>query len=312
VIAPGSGPARPGRPEVTRPLPAIFVVGAGRAGRALAAALTGTGATVVGVHGRVDGALPPHLARAGVVLVTVKDHDLPAALTALRAAPLAPGAVVLHASGASDPAEALDALRAAGHPVGTFHPLVPLADPSLAAEALAGAWIGLDGDALAIAAGERLAGVLGARVLVIPHGMKARYHAAAVMASNFPVVLAAVGIAQLEAIGIAPDAARGAVSGLLAAASRSLETMAPKDALVGPVARGDHGTVAGHVAALTDDPAALALYVACSWAAIELAAAAGTDPARLATIRQRLSDALGADGPAGATSPLPPTSSGDR
>jgi predicted short-subunit dehydrogenase-like oxidoreductase (DUF2520 family) len=290
-------------------------MGAGRAGRALGAALTRAGATVVAVHGRQDGALPARLGGADVVLVTVKDGDLPAALAELRAAPLAAGAIVLHASGASDPAIELDALRAAGHPAGTFHPLVPLADPALAADALAVGWIGLDGDALAIAAGRRLAEALGARVLVIPPGTKPRYHAAAVMASNFPVVLAAVATAQLESIGIAPDAARGAVSGLLAAASRALETMAPKDALVGPVARGDHGTVARHVAALADDPAALALYVACSWAAIELAAAAGTDPEQLAAIRHRLSDALEVappDGPASPTSPSRPTSPDGR
>jgi predicted short-subunit dehydrogenase-like oxidoreductase (DUF2520 family) len=263
---------------------AVFVMGAGRAGRALAGALRASGADIVGLHARSDGALPARIARAEVVLVTVGDRHLAGALTELCDAPLADGAVVLHASGAHDPRSALDGLRAAGHPTGTFHPLVPLTDAALAPAALRGAWIGVDGDARAIAMATRLAGVLGAQVVEIPAGAKARYHAAAVMASNFPVVLAALATSQLEAVGINPVAARGGVMGLLSAAVEGLRVLPAREALAGPVVRGDADTVARHLAALEEDPEALAAYVALSWAAVELAAAAGTDAGRLAEI----------------------------
>jgi predicted short-subunit dehydrogenase-like oxidoreductase (DUF2520 family) len=267
---------------------AVFVMGAGRAGRALAGALGASGADIVGLHARADGALPGRINRADVVLVTVGDRDLAAALTELCDAPLADRAVVLHASGAQDPRVALDDLRAAGHPAGTFHPLVPLSDPALAPAALRGAWIGVDGDPPAVAMGRRLALCLGAHVVEIPAGAKARYHAAAVMASNFPVVLAALATAQLEGLGIDPGAARGVVAGLLSAAADSLRSLPASQALTGPVARGDADTVARHIAALRQDPEALAVYVALSWAAVDLAAAGGADAGRLAEILMSL------------------------
>jgi predicted short-subunit dehydrogenase-like oxidoreductase (DUF2520 family) len=264
--------------------PAVFVMGAGRAGRALAGALRASGAEIVGLHGRADGAIPARIASADVVLVTVKDRDLPGALTELCDAPLADGAVVLHASGAQDPRAPLDDLRTAGHPAGTFHPLIPLTDAALAPAAIRGAWIGVDGDPPAVAMARRLAAALGAHVVEIPEGAKARYHAAAVMASNFPVVLAALATAQLEGVGIAPEAARGIVVGLLSTATDSLRTLPPHEALAGPIVRGDAETVERHLAALARDPEALAVYVALSWAAVDLAAAAGGDPDRLAEI----------------------------
>jgi predicted short-subunit dehydrogenase-like oxidoreductase (DUF2520 family) len=273
---------------VTASAPAVFVMGAGRAGQALAGALRACGVEIVGVHGRADGTLPARIGRAEVVLVTVGDGDLPGALTELYDAPLADGAVVLHASGARDPAEELDRLRAAGHPAGTFHPLLPLADPALAPAALARGWIGVDGDPAAITMARRLAGLLGARVVEIPAGGKTRYHAAAVMASNFPVVLAAMAVSQLAAIGVDPDDARSAVAGLLSAAAENVRSLPLDQALTGPVSRGDADTVARHLATLQDDPEALAIYVSLSWAAVALAATAGTDLDRLREILMSL------------------------
>jgi len=144
----------------------VFVLGAGRAGRSLARAFVVSGVNVVGLHGRhadphaspsvSAGALPDTLGTAGVVLVTVRDAQLGDALRQLAGAALGRGAVVLHASGATDPAEA-SALRSQGHPVGTMHPLVPLANPDRAASVLRDAWIGVDGDPDAIDAARALA-----------------------------------------------------------------------------------------------------------------------------------------------------------
>ena len=273
----------------------VFVMGAGRAGRALAHAMRASGVAVVGLHGRrpagdaTSGALPPSLSTATVVLVTVRDGELDAALGELATANLAPGAVVLHASGSAQPA-ALDALRAQGHPGGTFHPLLPLADPVRAAEQLRGAWIGIDGDAVAREASRAIAAAIGARVLEIPEGAKARYHAAAVIASNFPVVLLSLASQLLTASGVDAEAARGALSTLLSAAAENLRAQEPRAALTGPVARGDVDTVRAHLAALASSPALLEIYRALSREALPLAAAAGADPARLRDLARVLND----------------------
>lgn len=280
--------------------PPVFILGAGRAGISLARALTDAGVSLAGIHGRhaaaghppvTSGAIPDTVAGAGVVLVAVRDVQMTAALEELGRAPLAPGAVVLHLSGSGDP-EGLQALRRRGHPAGTFHPLLPLADPATAARLLRTAWIGVDGDPGAERAARALAASLGAQVMRIPPGEKARYHAAAVFAANFPVVLSAIATDLLRDAGVAPEEAWPAVVALLQAAAANIQTAAPEGALTGPLRRGDAATVGVHLHALRAEVPALAAYVALSRAAIPIARRAGTDAAALDEIERELDRAL--------------------
>lgn len=276
------------------------MLGAGRAGRCLAAALSAAGVPIAGLHGRraiagtppvTAGDLPPSLTTALAVLVTVRDDQLADALRELAAAPLPRGAIVLHASGSRDPRPQLDVLRAAGHPSGTFHPLVPMADPARATEWLRGAWVGVDGDAEAVRVAQSLAARLGAHVLTIPEN-RDLYHAAAVMVSNFPTVLAALAAQLMQRAGVEPGAAGPATRHLLAAAVANLGDAEPHAVLAGPVSRGDAGTVARHLAVLRGDPVAYAAYIALSRAALPLAAARGVDPIYLRQIAELLDGAL--------------------
>ena len=273
--------------------PRVFVIGAGRAGRALAHAMRVAGIDVVGLHGRREaegitwGEWPASLGTASVVLVTVRDAELDGVLRDLLSAPLGARAVVLHASGNMEPA-ALDLLRARGHDGGTFHPLLPLTDPTRATEQLRRAWIGIDGDEGARAVSRDLAERLGARVLDIPPGVKARYHAAAVFASNFPMVLLATAMRLLTSAGVPEEAARGALGTLLVSAAQNASVMGPAAALTGPVARGDVETVRAHLGALADVPEILELYRAMSREAIALAAEQGADAGRLEELRRVL------------------------
>jgi predicted short-subunit dehydrogenase-like oxidoreductase (DUF2520 family) len=285
--------------------PRVFVLGAGRAGKGLARALLASGVDVAGLHGRrpesgdaplavTAGELPPALAGAGVVLVAVQDGALDAALTELLASRrLAPGAVVLHASGSAEAAGPGQALRDAGHGFGTFHPLVPLSDAARAPAMLRGAWVGIDGDARARDAATALATALGAHTIAIPHGAKARYHAAAVFASNFPVVLAAIAARLMADVGVEPEAARGAVERLLALAAANVAGRDPAAALTGPVVRGDAVTVRRHLEALVGDDEARSVYLALSRAALGITA---LDPAAASAIRRALDDATGDSG----------------
>lgn len=269
----------------------VFVLGAGRAGLGLARALRASGVTIAGVHGRAGGsarlALPDDrvstgripdqaLATADTVLVTVRDAQMDEALRELAAAAPPRGAVVLHASGSAEP-EALRDLRTRGHPAGTFHPLVPLVDPASAPVMLHGAWIGVDGDPLARERGRHLATRIGANVLEIPPGQKARYHAAAVVASNFPAVLLSIGERLLHETGVDAAAAGQALRPLFYSAAENLRGRTPAEALTGPVVRGDVDTVRGHVRALGSDGEALAVYRALTRAALVLARERGVD-----------------------------------
>jgi predicted short-subunit dehydrogenase-like oxidoreductase (DUF2520 family) len=253
----------------------IFILGAGRAGRSLARALRGGGVPIVGLHGRqrdttegiTAGPPPPALGEATCVLVTVRDAQLDGALEFLSTASLAKKAVVLHASGSADP-RGLAVLRTAGHPCGTFHPLVALSDPTNAPQTLRGAWIGIDGDDEAQRVSERLAAAVGAHVLRIPPGEKPRYHAAAVFASNFPTVLMGLAEELLRDVGIPETVARQALHPLFASAVENMRSGGGAAALTGPIVRGDVDTIDRHLRALRAHPDTLDAYRALSHAAL--------------------------------------------
>ena len=274
----------------------VFVLGAGRAGTGLTRAFRMSGIPVVGLHGRhvhegpdpvTAGTIPATIATATVVLVAVRDAQIDDALRELLEAPLAPDAVVLHASGSAEPAM-LDQVRAHGHAAGTFHPLVPIADPLRAPQQLCGAWVGIDGDERAKTASRDLAAALGCHVFDIPPGQKARYHAAAVIVSNLPAVLLATGDRVLAETGIPAEAAEQALRALFLAAIGNLRRQHGAVSLTGPILRGDVDTIRRHLVALADDPGALEVYRSLSRALVDLASDAGTDADRLQAIRAML------------------------
>ena len=250
----------------------VAVVGAGRAGRGVARALRAAGVAVSAVIARrepqgtdPDGAAVGDvgvLARdASVLLLAVQDAALPALVASVAASDLARGTVVLQMSG-SAPDAALRSVRERGHAAGTMHPLVPLAEPGRAAEMLRGAWIGVGGDAVAVEAARGLAAAVGARTLAIPPTDEGRavYHAAAVIASNFPAALATLAESLFRDAGVDRAAARDAAWQLMRRAVDNLAGQDAAQALTGPIARGDLATVQRHLRALSDSPPALAVY----------------------------------------------------
>ena len=272
----------------------VFVIGPGHVGRGLVRAFRASGVEVVGLHGKrpsgvatSTGSIPADATRANVVILSVRDPQLDETIDEVSAATkdgrIARGTAILHTSAIAEPA-GLAALSAAGFPTGTFHPLVPFSDPEVSAELLRKGWIGVDGDNAARNASRRIAGHLGARVLEIPPGRKPAYHAAAVISSNFPVVLASVAGHLLHDIGIPDASAYQAVESLMSGALSNMKQALPDDALTGPVVRGDAETVAKHLRALHGHTAALEVYRALSAAAVEIAARRGTDPKKLAAV----------------------------
>ncbi len=254
----------------------VFVVGAGRAGRGLARALRASGILLAGLHGRRDeeqpdrvtaGPLPPGLLAADCVMLAVRDAQLDQALREVLEAHPRPGAAILYLSGSAEPSM-LAVLRRSGFPCGTFHPLLPLAEPARAPGLFAAGWVGIDGDEAARAMSAKLAELLGARTLAIPPGAKAAYHAAAVMASNLTVILAGEAERVMREIGVDGDAAGGAVSTLFASAAANVQADGVS-ALTGPLARGEVDTVHRHLLALRARPAALHIYIAASLAAVD-------------------------------------------
>jgi predicted short-subunit dehydrogenase-like oxidoreductase (DUF2520 family) len=272
----------------------VFIIGPGHVGRGLSRAFRASGMEVVGLHGKrpsgvatSTGALPKELASANVIVVCVRDPQLDETIDEVIAASrdgrVARGTVILHTSAIAEPA-GLRTLSESGFPGGTFHPLVPFSDPEVAAELLRKGWVGIDGENGARSTSRRLAGHIGARTLDIPAGKKPAYHAAAVISSNFPVVLASVAGHLLHDIGVPDSSAYQAVESLLSGALANMKQALPDDALTGPIVRGDAETVGKHLRALQKHGQALDVYRALSAAAVEIARNRGVDPKKLAAL----------------------------
>ena len=284
----------------------VGVVGPGRAGTGLALAWARAGHDVR-LHGRrakpvpapltlTVGAFhepPPWLAAAGVIVLAVPDDAIAPLAGALARHPaIKADQVILHLSGLLDHT-ALEALSASGAALGSLHPLQTLVEPGLAPDHLRGAWAAVEGMPRAAATAERLARDIGLRPFRVRTEDKARYHAGAVFASNYFVVVEAVAQDLLCSTGLSEADAWAALAPLVAGTLDNLRRQSPPDALTGPVARGDAETVTRHLAVLAGDDREL--YRRLGSVALELARRRGLDE----TAAARMMRALATDPPPG-------------
>jgi predicted short-subunit dehydrogenase-like oxidoreductase (DUF2520 family) len=138
---------------------------------------------------------------------------------------------------------------------------------------------------------DRLARAVGLRPFRLAPKAKPLYHAAAVFASNYFVVVAAVAQRLLRHAGLSDADAWAALRPLVAGTLENMASADPRAALTGPVARGDAATILRHLYALTADDAKL--YQSLGRAALELARKSGM-PENTAA---RVADALATDLP---------------
>ncbi|WP_100445296.1 Rossmann-like and DUF2520 domain-containing protein [Glycomyces xiaoerkulensis] len=237
---------------------AVGVVSAGRVGSAIGAALERAGHRVVAATAGSEASraraarcfpdaeilAPDAVAAAAELLVLAVPDDALASLAAsLR---FRPGQIVVHTSGANGagilrPAADAGALTIALAPAMTF-----TGRPE-DLERLAGASWAITAEDDARLIGEALVVEMGGEPEHLSEADRARYHAALVYSANHLVTLVNDTVDQLRGMGVrAPERL---LSPLAAAALEN--ALRHGDAgLTGPVARGDSGTVAGHLRAL--------------------------------------------------------------
>ena len=273
------------------PRPAVAIVGAGAMARALGLRLAESGypiEAVVSRRRRPAEALAQLLgARVAsdrlsdvpgvpLVVLAVPDDEIADLADTLTGAPRSwQHAVVLHTSGAQ-PASLLEPLRQEGARTLSFHPLQTLTRDA-DAETLAGVTVAVEGEPPGVAAGIELAVGLGMRYLVLAADAKPRYHLAAAMASNLLVTLMGMVQEVMASIGIDRREAMTILAPLLQGTLDNLTASSPEEALTGPVARGDLGTLRAHGLALRKDlPHLVPAYAALSVETVRLAVRAGT------------------------------------
>ena len=283
---------------------AIGLIGPGRAGVGLALALAQAGYSVR-LHGRHKKSVPapltltigdsskppPWIGDVEIVILTVRDDAItPLATSLATARAIGERHVVLHLSGAQGQ-EALGPLVPSRAALGSLHPLQTIVEPELAPGRLKGAWAAVEGMPRAVGAGERIAQDLGMRPFRIATKSKAIYHAGAVFASNYLVVVEAIAQRLLRHAGLSDADAWAALRPLVEGTLENLSRHEPREALTGPVVRGDTATIVRHLESLAVDDAKL--YRALGRAALELAQKQGMDD----ETAEKVAEALATDRP---------------
>jgi predicted short-subunit dehydrogenase-like oxidoreductase (DUF2520 family) len=217
-------------------MPNFRIVGPGRAGTSLAAALSARGWAFAGFLGRHDDLT--HAARGVDVLVLATPDDVIAEVAATVEPEVA--ATVIHLSGSLG----LDAL--APHPVrAALHPLVPLPNEEVGAARLC------SGVTFAVAgapAARAIVETLGGRLVEVADGDRAAYHAAACIAANHVVAL----LGQVERVAASVGLDLESFLPLTRAAVDDVDALGATAALTGPARRGDWATLSRHLDALPE------------------------------------------------------------
>src|SRR6202163_484791 len=244
---------------------AMAIIGAGRVGRALGrrlheldwkigAVITRSDASArkavrfIGA-GKARATLSREVLASRLILISTPDDavvKIAAELARIGAEELR-GKVVLHTSGALT-SSALNAARAYGAAVGSMHPLQSFS--GVAIPPLEGKVFAIEGDAAAVRCARQIVRALGGLPVQIAGESKALYHAAAAFAAGHVLAIEETSARLLMLTGMKRGEAVRALLQLTRQVLENFERLGPRAAWTGPLARGDRGVVAEHLASM--------------------------------------------------------------
>jgi predicted short-subunit dehydrogenase-like oxidoreductase (DUF2520 family) len=253
----------------------IGVIGAGRVGPVLGAALRDAGHSIVAVSARsaasrdraaallpdVPVLAPAEVARrsTGVLLAVGDDAIGPLVAELVAEGALGPGQLVAHLSGRHGLAVLAPAAEA-GAATLALHPAMTFTGGGADLDRLAGTVFGVTALGRHWSIAEQLVTDVGGTAVAVPEELRPLWHAGLAHGANHLVTLVASALDVVRATGVADPAA---VLRPLLTAALDNALAAGDTALTGPVARGDAGTVAAHLDVLASDaPHERPLYLA--------------------------------------------------
>lgn len=242
----------------------VGIIGLGRVGAVMGAALREAGHAIVGVtagseasRDRADAMLPgvpiedteTILERAELVLLTVPDDTIAELVSGLAALErFSPGQIVVHCAGRHGLSVLQPAAAAGAIPI-ALHPSLSFTGTSMDLPRLRQTTIGVTAPKPVLPIGQALVVEIGAEPIVLAEADRAIYHAAIAHASNHTITIIAQAMEVLSSLGV-EDPARVLTALVDASVSNVLQS-GPR-ALTGPVSRGDLATVEAHVQALAE------------------------------------------------------------
>lgn len=283
----------------------VGVVGTGRAGSVLGAALNRAGHEVVAAYGvsdtsrlRAEALLPDVplvsveevIAQADLVLITIPDDALEQFVAGVVSQGfVTPGQLLVHASGRYG-IGVLAAATAVGALPLALHPAMTLTGTSLDLDRLSGAPFGVTAPEALRPIAEALVVEMGGEPVWVPEESRALYHAALANGANHLVTLVSQSVDLLASAGVEEPAKL--LSPLLYAALDNALRQGDQ-ALTGPVVRGDASSVAAHIEVIGEiSPEARNAYVALARLTADRALDAGLlNPVNASQLLEVLADA---------------------
>ncbi|KAA9394134.1 pantoate--beta-alanine ligase [Kocuria coralli] len=243
----------------------VGVIGAGRVGAVLGAALRAAGHAVVGVSAVSDASreraelllpevpvltVPEVVERAELVLLAVPDDQLPDLVGGLaEAGHWQAGQLVVHVAGRWG-TSVLEPARGSGVIPLAIHPAMTFTGMSMDLDRLADCSFGVTAPAAVLPIAQALVVEMGGEPVVIPEADRTLYHAGLTHGANHLTTVVGQAIQVLGGIGVEQPSR---VLGALTRASLDNALTAGETALTGPVSRGDAGTVREHRLALAEE-----------------------------------------------------------
>jgi predicted short-subunit dehydrogenase-like oxidoreductase (DUF2520 family) len=256
----------------------VAIVGAGRVGTSIGLLLKSAGHPIVGCSTRSSRTLDravkslsctgttsarDAVAGADIVVIAVPDDAVGRIATDLVGA-VGDGTFVFHTAGSLG-VEPLGELAAAGADVLAIHPLQSIPSVAEGVKRMKGSYFGVTAEPRLLDWGRGIVDGLGGKFLHVEEADRTIYHACAVIVSNYLVLLSAL----IEQEGRALEPYLPLMKGTL----QNLSELPPLEAMTGPIARGDSGTVHKHLRVLSEETSAI--YRSLGEAAISILRSGG-------------------------------------
>ncbi|MBM4272527.1 MAG: DUF2520 domain-containing protein [Deltaproteobacteria bacterium] len=242
----------------------IAILGLGKVGTAMGFLLKSAGYRIIAVASRSESSLKEGAAYTGgtpcpdfaeaaaqaeyIMITTSDDAIAPVCESIAKGGAIHPGDRVIHMSGAGG-LDLLNAARNAGAHVASIHPLQSFPDMEGAIRNIPGSTFGITAEDEVKDWAVRMVRSISGVPFFVPEKDKPLYHAAACIASNYLTTLIRAVEDIYETLGMSRDEAVRSFWPLVMGTLKNIETKGTAQALTGPIARGDIGTLRKHLEA---------------------------------------------------------------
>lgn len=186
-----------------------------------------------------------------ILFLTVPDGNISEVFTEIKQA--VNNKIICHCSGAMTAAEAFAGAEEHGAYGYSVHPLFAVSNAYHSYKELPGVFFALEGHKKYLSSIRKLLESLGNPTVVLPAGIKRKYHLAAALSSNYIVALVSWSVMLLKECGFTEKEALSALGPILKGNMEHVITSGPVESLTGPIERNDISTVEKHLNQLEEE-----------------------------------------------------------